>query len=86
MAQEPDSHYAALKTFINYAAAYRPKYISLSREFSAIKLHKEDTFAKVEYMSERVVEILLQKPDISGVFHAGKSAFSEDPLFYVVRN
>ena len=143
---------AALKTFINYAAACRPEYISLSGELSAIKLHKEDTFAKVEYMSERAVEILLQEPDISTyigkrdqmimvmlydtgarieevltlricdlkidktstvqllgkgrkvrsvplmantvsmiqkyikVFHAGKSAFSEDPLFYVVRN
>lgn len=55
---------AALKSFINYAAACRPEYISLSEELSAIKQQKEDIFAKVEYMSEKAIEILLREPNI----------------------
>ena len=54
---------AALKAFISYASACCPEYIALSAELSAIKAQKDDSFSKVEYMSEEAVRVLLAEPD-----------------------
>lgn len=55
---------AAIRAFVNYAAACKPEYISLSGELDAIKIQKSDRFAKVDYMSEKAVEAFLQVPDV----------------------
>lgn len=55
---------AAIKSFFNYASACNPEYISRLNEISAIKSHKLDVFANVEYMSEKAVTALLEAPDI----------------------
>ena len=54
---------AAIRAFISYVSACRPEYISLSSELSAIKIQKNDSFAKVDYMSEAAVKALLGEPD-----------------------
>ncbi len=54
---------AVLKAFVSYAAGCRTEYISLLGELSAIKIQKSDRFAKVDYMTEKAVEALLQEPD-----------------------
>lgn len=54
---------AAIRAFISYASACRPEYISLASELSAIRIQKNDRFAKVDYMSEAAVKTLLEEPD-----------------------
>lgn len=54
---------AALRAFVSYASACKPEYISLSSELSAIKIQKDDLFAKVDYMSEAAVKALFDEPD-----------------------
>ncbi len=56
---------AALKAFLEYAAACAPEYIAISSEISAIKFQKSDRFAKVDYMSEAAVKALLAEPDVT---------------------
>ena len=54
---------AAIKAFLNYAAALRPEYISIMSDVSAIKTQKDDPFSKVNYMTEEAVKALLNAPD-----------------------
>ena len=54
---------AALKSFIAYASACYPEYITVSTELSAIKSQKNSPFSKVNYMSEEAVRVLLAEPD-----------------------
>ena len=54
---------AAIRAFINYAAACRPEYISTASTLTAIGIQKNDRFAKVDYMSEEAVKTLLAEPD-----------------------
>lgn len=54
---------AAIRAFVNYAAACKPEYISLAGELSAIKIQKSDRFAKVDYMTESAVEAFFRAPD-----------------------
>lgn len=56
---------AAIRSFISYASACKPEYISLYSELEAIKIQKADNFAKVDYMSEDAVKALFQAPDVS---------------------
>lgn len=56
---------AALRAFISYASACKPEYLSISSELSAIKVQKNDRFAKVDYMTESAVKALLNEPDIT---------------------
>ncbi|MCD8369594.1 MAG: site-specific integrase [Clostridiales bacterium] len=58
-----NSRLAAIRAFIAYASACKPEYISLCSELSAIKIQKEDVFAKVDYMSEAAVKALFDEPD-----------------------
>lgn len=54
---------AALKSFLSYASACRPEYISIMNEVSSIRMQKDDPFSKVDYMSEEAVSALLNTPD-----------------------
>lgn len=54
---------AALRAFISYASACKPEYLCISSELSAIKVQKNDRFAKVDYMTETAVKALLNEPD-----------------------
>jgi len=56
---------AAIRSFVNYAAACKPEYISLSGELDTIKVQKSDRFAKVDYMTESAVEAFFRVPDTS---------------------
>lgn len=56
---------AAIKSFLSYAAAMRPEYISLMDSIASIKMQKDDPFSKVDYLSESAVKALLNAPDIS---------------------
>lgn len=56
---------AAIRAFVSYAAARRTEYISLASELSAIKIQKQEKFAKVDYMTENAVKALLDEPDTS---------------------
>ncbi|MDO4650410.1 MAG: tyrosine-type recombinase/integrase [Eubacteriales bacterium] len=55
---------AAIRSFVSYASACRPEYLSISAEISTIKSQKNDPFAKVDYMTENAVKALFNKPDI----------------------
>lgn len=54
---------AALRSFVAYASACKPEYLSIDAEISAIKIQKNDPFAKVDYMTENAVKALFQAPD-----------------------
>ena len=56
---------AALRAFVSYASACYPEYIALASKLSAIKVQKDDPFAKVSYMSEDAVRSILEEPDVS---------------------
>lgn len=56
---------AALRAFVSYASACYPEYIASAGKLSAIKLQKDDPFAKVAYMSEDAVRAILEEPDVS---------------------
>jgi len=56
---------AAIRSFIAYASACNPEYISLYSELSAIKMQKTELFAKVDYMSEAAVKAMFDEPDTS---------------------
>lgn len=54
---------AAIKSFLKYAAALRPEYVSIISDVAAIKTQKDDPFSKVDYMTEDAVKALLNEPD-----------------------
>lgn len=56
---------AAIRAFLEYAAACQPEYISLLAEVSTIKIQKMEVFLKIDYMSEEAVKAILQSPDIT---------------------
>ena len=56
---------AALKSFLNYAAALKPEYISIMSEVSSIKAQRIPLFSKVDYMTEEAITALLNETDTS---------------------
>ena len=56
---------AAIKSFLKYAAALRPEYVSIMSDVASIKTQKDDPFSKVDYMTEEAVKALLNEPDIT---------------------
>ena len=54
---------AAIKSFMSYASACRPEYISNMNEIAGIRVQKDDPFSKVDYMTEDAVRALLAAPD-----------------------
>lgn len=56
---------AALRAFVSYASACYPEYIALASKLSAIKVQKDDPFAKIAYMSEDAIHAILEQPDMS---------------------
>ena len=56
---------AVIRAFISYASACKPEYIDLKSRLGTIKGKKNDTFGKVDYMSEAAVKALMEAPDVS---------------------
>ena len=54
---------AAMKSFLKYAAALKPEYVSLMADIANIKSQKDDPFSKVDYMTEEAVTAILNEPD-----------------------
>ncbi len=58
---------AVIRAFISYASACKPEYIDLKSRLGTIKGKKNDTFGKVDYMSEAAVKALMETPDVSTI-------------------
>jgi len=54
---------ASIKSFLKYAAALKPEYVSLMADIATIKKQKDDPFSKVDYMTEEAVTAILSEPD-----------------------
>ena len=54
---------ASIKSFLKYAAALKPEYVSLMADIATIKKQKDDQFSKVDYMTEDAVTAILNEPD-----------------------
>ena len=54
---------AAIRAFLDYAAACHPEYVSLSGQLETIKIQKKPRFAKIDYMSEEAVKAIIEIPD-----------------------
>ena len=55
---------AAIRAFIAYASACNPEYVSTAINLAQIKSQRNDTFSKVDYMSETAIKTILAEPDI----------------------
>ena len=58
---------AVIRAFISYASACKPEYIDLMQRLTVIKGRKNETFGRVDYMSESAVKALLEAPDCSTI-------------------
>lgn len=56
---------AAIKSFLKYASALKPEYISIMADVVVIKSQKDDPFSKIDYMTEDAVRALLREPDVT---------------------
>ena len=53
---------AAIRSFVAYASACYPEYVSQAAELSKMKSQRDDMMGKVEYMSENAVKALMNEP------------------------
>lgn len=53
---------AAIRAFVAYASACYPEYISQAMELAKLKAQRDDALGKVEYMSEKAIQALLNEP------------------------